>query len=550
MKKKVIILATGVVLLVFFLASDLLGDSSERKYREAYKSFRSLEVSKTKRKYRSNWIRSARKFEEICRRYPNGSRADDAMYMVGRIYLYLYGYSERESDLDEAIRFYRRLIKRHPKSKLADDAQFMIARIYEKYKNDKSKAYLEYSRVISDFPKGNVTRKAKLRLNKLKRFKPTVVSKRPPRRKGGGLGLVTRIRHWSNPDYTRVVIHVEEKVSYASRLLRKDPSIKKPPRLYIDLHNTKIGPGLHQPISIHDGLLKRVRAGQHTNDSVRVVLDIEEINNYKLFPLQDPFRIVVDVIGKKSLSRKGGLKSKGAERLSLSQQLGLHVGKIVIDPGHGGHDPGAVGPSGLKEKDVVLKISKKLEKIIKKRLKCEVALTRRDDRFIPLEERTAIANTKKADLFISIHANASPDRGVRGIETYFLNFSSDESAIRVAARENATSTKKISDLQPILRELMMNSKINESSRLAGYIQGSLSRKLSAKYSGIEDLGVKQAPFYVLIGAEMPSVLVEVSFISNKREEKRLKSDRYLDDLAFSMFTGVREYVDGMKVAAY
>jgi N-acetylmuramoyl-L-alanine amidase len=179
-----------------------------------------------------------------------------------------------------------------------------------------------------------------------------------------------------------------------------------------------------------------------------------------------------------------------------------------------------------------------------------VVLTRKDDRFIPLEERTAIANTQKADLFVSIHANASPNRDAYGIETYFLNFSADEEAMRVVARENATSTKKMSDLRAILRDLMLNSKTNESSLLAGHIQKSLTGKLKAEYSDIRDNGVKQAPFYVLIGAEMPSILAEVSFISNRREEERLKDNEYLEKLASSIFTGIRGYIDGIKMAGY
>ncbi len=549
MKRRVTALITVGLLLSLFVVSNVHGDGSVRGYREAYKSFRSLEVLKAKRRYRSNWIGCVKKFEKVYKSYPEGSKADDAMYMIGKIYLYLYGYSGRKADLDSAIRGYQIMIKKYPKSILADDAQFRIAGIYDKYKNDKSRAYKEYAKVISNFPMGNVTGKAKLKLNELKQYRPSTVSKKPSATKISGLKPVTGIRYWSNPDYTRVVIHVNEAVRYSERLLRKDPSINKPPRLFIDLHNTRIGPGLEQSIPIHDGLLKRVRAGQHKAGSVRVVLDIDGIKSYKIFPLQDPFRIVVDVIGDRLSAKKRDSESKGSKGLSLSQQLGLHVGKIVIDPGHGGRDSGAIGPSGLREKDVVLKISKELEKIIKKKLGCEVVLTRRDDRFIPLEERTAIANTQKADLFISVHANASHNRKAHGIETYFLNLSSDEEAIRVAARENATSAKKISDLQSILRDLMMNSKVNESCRLAEYVQVSMLKNLGPKYSGIKDLGVKQAPFYVLIGAEMPSVLVEVSFISNRREEKRLKCKSYLDNVASSIFMGIKGYVDGMKVAS-
>ncbi|MBI4620913.1 MAG: N-acetylmuramoyl-L-alanine amidase [Desulfobacterales bacterium] len=578
------------ILIVLILISHVFADVGEREYQEAYQTFKSLEVSKAKRMSRTNWIYCAGKFENIYKKYPKASRTDDAVYMAGKVYQSLYRYSNKESDLNKAIQLYQRMIESYPESKLADDAQFRIAEIYEKYKDDKSKAYIEYSNVISNFPKGNVTRKAGLSLDRLKQFKPTTISKRSslskgegaikntkkevkitsspsksediikntkkeddirlPLFKGEGTGLVTGIKHWSNPNYTRVVISLDKKVPYENHLLRRDPSIQKPKRLYIDLFNTRTSPELNQQILIQDGLLKMARAGQYTKDCVRVVLDIESIKSYKILPLEDPFRIVIDVIGQGATSKEGHLMPGDSKSLSLSRQLGLGIGKIVIDPGHGGHDPGAIGPSGLREKDVVLEIARKLEGIIKGKLGCEVVLTRKDDRFIPLEERTAIANTQKADLFVSIHANASPNKDAHGIETYFLNFSADEEAMKVAARENATSTKKMSDLRAILRDLMLNSKINESSVLAGHIQKSLTGKLKAEYSDIRDNGVKQAPFYVLIGAEMPSILVEVSFISNKIEEERLKDSEYLERLASSIFTGIRGYIDGIKVAAY
>ncbi|MFH2011175.1 MAG: N-acetylmuramoyl-L-alanine amidase [Pseudomonadota bacterium] len=544
--------------------------TASEEYKKAYQEFKSLENSNIKRKSRKNWIQCAENFENIYEEYPEASRADDAIYMAGKVYQYLYGYSNREADLDKAIQLYQRMIESYPKSKLADDAQFRIAVIYEKYKNDKSKAYIEYSQVVSNYPNGDLSQRSKLSLDRLKQFKPITTTKRSSipevnypikdtknnkeirssQSEGEASGLVTDIRYWSNPDYTRIVIDVDKKISYYNRLLKKDPSIQKPERLYVDLFGTRISPKLKEPIPIQDGLLKMVRTGQYTKDCVRVVLDIESIKSYKILPLEDPFRIVIDVIGKNSTAKDGHQIPGDTKSLSLSRQLGLGIGRIVIDPGHGGHDPGAIGPSGLKEKDVVLKIAKKLEGIIKENLGCEVVLTRRDDIFIPLEERTAIANTHKADLFISIHANASLNRNAHGIETYFLNFSTDEEAMKVAARENATSTKKISDLKAILQDLMLNSKINESSTLAGHIQKSLTGKLKNEYSDIRNLGVKQAPFYVLIGAEMPSILVEVSFISNTIEEERLKDLDYIEKLASSIFTGIKGYINGIKIASF
>jgi len=235
----------------------------------------------------------------------------------------------------------------------------------------------------------------------------------------------------------------------------------------------------------------------------------------------------------------------------LAKQLALGVRRIIIDPGHGGHDGGAPGYlKGVKEKDLVLQIALRLARKIRRELGCEVILTRSDDRFLSLEERTAIANTKNADLFISIHANAHTDRRAYGLETYFLNLATDDDAVLVAARENATSRKNISDLQTILSDLMKNSKINESSRLARYVQKSMTSQLKTRYSNIKDKGVKQAPFYVLLGAQMPSILVETSFISNPRECKRLMDGNYQEHLSSAILRGVREYIKETSPTAF
>ncbi|MBF0378056.1 MAG: N-acetylmuramoyl-L-alanine amidase [Desulfamplus sp.] len=228
---------------------------------------------------------------------------------------------------------------------------------------------------------------------------------------------------------------------------------------------------------------------------------------------------------------------------SIAKQLALGVRTIVIDPGHGGRDPGASGyTKGVYEKDVVLSISKKLANKIKARLNCNVILTRSSDTYLTLEERTAIANTKSADLFISLHCNASNDSSLVGIETYYLNLATDERAINVAARENATSRKNISDLESILNDLMKNAKINESSRLSSVVQSNLYRGMAKKYSRIRNLGVKQAPFYVLLGASMPSILIETSFLSNPEECRRLTDSAYQNALCDSITDGIAKYI--------
>ncbi|UCC66564.1 MAG: N-acetylmuramoyl-L-alanine amidase [Deltaproteobacteria bacterium] len=351
---------------------------------------------------------------------------------------------------------------------------------------------------------------------------------------------VKGIRYWSNAAYTRIVIDLDGEVTYQDHLLREDPVLKKPPRLYIDLKLARLSPLLKQPIPIEDGLLKRAMAGQYTPAIVRVVLDLKSVIHYKIFTLADPFRIVVDILG-----RPGKAKKRVPKPPSLQRPRSI---RVVIDPGHGGEDPGAIGPKGLMEKDVVLSVAQKLRNKLRRELGWEVVMTRQDDHFIPLEERTAIANTKGGDLFLSIHANASKNRRLHGIETYFLNFTTDKDALRLAAAESGVSPERISDLQLILYDLMLNAKVNESSQLAECVQRDLTSKLKKKYGKVNDLGVKQAPFVVLFGAKMPSILIEISFISNLREERRLRSERYLDEVATAIFHGLRRYVQNTRMA--
>jgi len=237
---------------------------------------------------------------------------------------------------------------------------------------------------------------------------------------------------------------------------------------------------------------------------------------------------------------------------SLIRALGLKIGKIVIDPGHGGHDTGTIGPNGLLEKDLVLDVSKRLAKLLESRLGAEVVFTRRDDTFIPLETRTSIANQEQADLFVSVHANSSHDPDARGVETYYLNFTSSPEALEVAARENAASDKSIHELQDLVKTIALKEKIEESREFASDVQQSLHTGLAAKSSGVRDRGVKKAPFVVLIGANMPSILAEISFLSNPGDEKRLKSPDYRQRIAESLYRGISRYVNGLggvKVAS-
>jgi len=298
-----------------------------------------------------------------------------------------------------------------------------------------------------------------------------------------------------------------------------------------------------------------------------VVVDIKSFDTYKVFSLRDPFHIVIDVWGRNggasvaqdreeepAPAPPGGAveRSRRMPRGALARQLALGVRRIVIDPGHGGKDFGAPGfIPGVHEKDVVLEIGKRVARKIREELNLEAILTRSDDRYLTLEERTAFANTRGADLFVSIHTNASRDPRAYGTETYFLNLATDDESIRVAAMENATSTKNISDLHSILSDLLKNAKINESSRMAEVVQSALVKNMGHRgYDHVKDKGVKQAPFYVLLGARMPSVLVETAFISNREECRLLTTANYQEHLAEGIVRGLRTYIREINPTAF
>ncbi len=518
---------------------------AEKSYRSAEACYRQLVRSSKKKKYRDNWLRCIGRYETSYKAAPAGSLAAESLFMAGRLYEELHRISYRKSDKLASMDRYDKVLTLFPESGFAVKAGAAMGRPPKKKVAPapvKSKSPVaEEKKAAGGDAIASVIEKSHAASENVKK---------PAGAATGKLTVVKGLRYWSNPNYTRVVIDADRDAHYTHRLLKKDPSIQKPQRLYIDLAGSRLGQGIPQIIPINDNLLSDARAGQYEAEKVRVVVDIKSYKTYKIFSLRNPFRIVIDVWGKTLKSKpkkrsvpkiavKNGKLTKGA----LAKQLALGVSRIVIDPGHGGKDYGAPGYlKGTHEKHIVLDIAKRLAKKIRKEIGCEVIMTRTTDRYLTLEERTAIANTKDADLFISIHTNSARQRSAHGIETFFLNLATDDDAILVAARENATSKKNISDLQTILSDLMQNAKINESSRLAGMVQGSLHGHMKKRYSRVKNKGVKQAPFYVLLGAQMPAILVETSFISNPRECRRLTNSKYKNHLTEGILDGIQKYI--------
>jgi len=504
--------------------------TAKTKYLKAEDCYNNLRESAKKMKYRDNWMRCIKGFHDAYWQDPEGPWAAVSLYMKGKLSQELYRISKSKSDLRSTHEIFEQVIAQFPDSRYQVKAALIVDSL-PRIKKDKSGGNED-----------DVAREIATSRQTSKSQNTVAVD---------GMVTVKSLRFWSNPNYTRIVIDADAETSFYHHLLKEDPALKKPPRLYVELTQSRLGKDIQKLIPINDDLLIDARAGQYTNDLVRVVVDLKSFMTYKIFSLKDPFRIVIDVWGAdakisppKPKSRVTAKKGTKLPPSALAKQLSLGVRRIVIDPGHGGKDYGAPGYlKGVHEKKVVLQVARRLAKKLEKELNCEVIMTRNNDRFLTLEERTAFANTKNADLFISLHTNASRDRRAYGIETYFLNLATDDEAIRVAAMENATSTKNISDLQTILSDLMQNAKINESSRLAGYVQTSIYGHLRKKgYTRIKSKGVKQAPFYVLLGAQMPAILIETSFISNSRECKRLVDSKYQERLCEGIVMGVKKYI--------
>ncbi len=405
------------------------------------------------------------------------------------------------------------------------------------------------------------------------------------------MNAVTAITYERTGGTDTVTVHLARLASYKSRFLEAHKHKGIPFRLYIDVLNAHLQHTADRHI-VPPGwsLIQKIRSGQRNRSTARVVLEIKkEIfrDDYRISQTEHPAQIVIELFAdERLLNRRTGPVSdayspgSSAEKAERTQTAGTTTAPpaqkkeqpeprdakpaaaapavqnrdntciIVIDPGHGGKDPGAIGYRGMKEKHVCLAIAKQLKKSLDRYPNCKTILTRTKDVFLSLEKRAEIANKSNADLFISVHANSHTDPSLSGVETYYLNFSSDSSARRVAARENFTTPSQISDLELILFDLMHNEKINRSSILAGYIHNNIVDAVSRRYSTFRNLGVKHAPMRVLIDAEMPGVLLETAFISNPSEAKRLTSRAYQSSIAAAVAKGIHSFINGEKTVLY
>lgn len=407
--------------------------------------------------------------------------------------------------------------------------------------------------------------------------------------------VVRDIRRVVLPEVVRVTIELDGEVAY------HEESLENPARLFFDLSGTSLAPAVDEGVhSFTDGdIVREIRIGTHPGGVTRVVVDTRDVARHSLFTLYNPYRLVLDMYrtpavltqrqapaaipaqkaptsaapsapappapataradtpaaadkplpataaGPNVTTAPAAPESNSSGSYSLARQLGLGVSRIVIDPGHGGHDPGSLG-DGIREAELVLDVALRLEKLLEQEAGVDVVMTRRTDEFIELEDRTRIANKQNADLFLSIHANSSRKRTAQGIETFVLNFANTTEAEEVAARENAIAKGSMRQLPDIVKAITLNNKADESRDLAEIVQSNLVTRLRRTEGDLPDRGIKQAPLVVLIGASMPSVLAEIGFVSTPAEGARLKTSKYRQEVAEALRDAVVRYQRSLK----
>jgi N-acetylmuramoyl-L-alanine amidase len=488
----------------------------------AQKYFYQLKAAPEKQKFRHHWVKTINMFSKVVDRYPKSNEAYRAEFTIGKLYEGLNAVSKNSKDLDRAAQHYNNVSKKYSSANLSDDALFRVAEIHL-LKRDFASASTTFKKIFEKYPQGDQAKIAQQKYKSIKvapknkvytRIATVVKTKRPK--------PVANAKQNAQLKRASSIATVEDKKKIVAEFKEKTqkPIVKK----------------ASQPASI--------KPSSKTFVKKKVAPPAIKIKTAKKAPvkkkaLQAPIRTA-----KKEVKIKDGFGRGYLYNPKISKRKQIETPLIVVDAGHGGKDHGARSASGIKEKDVNIKIAKHVKTILVNRFKYRVVMTRKDDTFIPLKDRSKISNKRNADLFVSIHANAAKRKSAHGIETYFLGTSHNERALETAARENGELVKSVKDnqVQQILASLITTTKINDSSRLAGRVQDNLYKSSKKKYRGLKNLGVKEGPFYVLHGADMPSILVEVGFLTHRKEARMLSQPEYLYRLASSIAEGIHKYL--------
>lgn len=561
-------------------------ESAETLYRETLANEQALRADSDPPAER--WQSVIRAYEAVVRRYPASGYSDNALWQAACLARDLFAQNGDSREKDRAARLLRNLVSEYPSSKLVPAAVVEVTRLAAAGIGPGSTPPSAGQPALPESLQELAPRPTVSATVPLTRSAPVLVQ------------AITRV---VLPEVVRIIVDLDGEVPLHHE------RIDNPARVFVDLQGTQVAPALRNAVLTYDDdIVRHVRIGRHPANTTRIVLDVENLARYSFFMLYAPFRLVIDcerapgavspapaavrsrerpetrvhalpatvpvlptleasmpsvpsvpsvaatgnAIGDSDVLREATVppppsppSANARGGFSIARQLGLGASRIVIDPGHGGHDPGAM-KNGVSEAELVLDIALRLEKLLLKQPGAAVVLTRRTDTYVPLEERTAIANREGADLFLSIHANASGNIKTRGVETYFLNFAATAAAAAVAARENAPSGRTMSSLPDLVKAITLSNKREESRDFAAQVQGSLFRQL--RTASMRNLGVKQAPFVVLIGAEMPSVLAEVAFLTNRQDQQLLKRASYRQRIAEALLNGILRYQQTLKTA--
>jgi N-acetylmuramoyl-L-alanine amidase len=513
--------------------------SSKKRYALAKKEYQNLLYSKSKMKYRKNWVQAIAGFQSVLKKYPKTQESYKSVFTLGRLYQKLGQRTGRSADTDKALSYYHRVEAEFPAGWLTDDALYYAGKLYVGRKSY-TEARVAFQKILTHYPKGDFVPKAQQQLkNKILQVKQKALVRQP--------AIVLRdLTFVSGAKETRVVLKVDGSVKYSKKRLRN------PDRVYFDFQNARWDEHIPDNITVEDGRVEQLRMTDAKGTPSRLVLDLDEQAKQDVAVRVSKNQLIIVIphhkekfvaVKAKSLKKKPALrvaKNSTTSKAQANQKTPL----VVLDAGHGGKDYGAKGAHGIFEKDLNLQISKQVKTILQSRYHYKVIMTRKNDTFIELKDRGKIANQHHADLFVSIHANAAKRKSAKGIETYYLGSGSNEQALETAERENGDLVHSVADdaVQEILASLISNMKINDSSRLAAVVQKRLHKTMSKKFSGIQNLGVKEGPFFVLHDTNMPSILVEVGFVTNRQEGRHLKSKVYQKWLADSIARGIHDYL--------
>ncbi len=551
--------------------------SPDALYERARNSYYQVLDSPTAKLDRQNWLKTIALFQAVIDNYPSSHQAYKATFTQGLLSLEMNKLSGNPEDESRAIEYFDRVVKRFAPGNLTDDALIHQAALY------KSRGQLELSReglqkVLDQFPKGDQVSSARRELKKL--FKSASVKPGMPHQstrspsigifrsttnnKSGDRQLQNAIQKNSSPEKKKTAskksfagnarlygLAYENGIEKAKVILQVEGPVKftqqrldNPDRIQVTFENGTWDPKMKKVVTLESGILTHVEPKKGEGASSVLMVEMTGAGPVSVTTRSAGHKFVLEFEAIQKTAELNQVIPRAPPVVALKPRKKNGPILIVLDPGHGGKDEGAKGRTGLLEKQINLEISKRVRKILEKRYKYRVELTRTKDTFIELKDRGDLANKLDADLFVSIHANAAPRKSARGIETYYLGAGAGDRALETAARENGELVGSVEDdeVQQILASLISTTKINESARLAGDVQKRLSRVMPRKFSKVLDLGVKEGPFYVLHRTNMPSILIEVGFLTNKYEERRLQNNSYQYWLAESIAQGIHRFI--------